>query len=302
MPGNDIDGTPCAGVAAASGHADGVRGAAPKARILPVKVFHADDLAVSRVANAIRYASRFADILSCSWSGPASPDIELALEEAGAGRGGKGCPVFCTTGNDNSKVAYPARSKFAIAVGASTDKERRADYSNHGPQVSLVAPSNGGANGIFTSDVSIANRGFNIGNENAGGADGLHTNDFGGTSSATPLAAGVAALVLSANTKLTRGELRAILEETADKSGPAGSYNSKGHSADFGFGRVNAAKAVSVALAQKSGAKVGKRRASPRKAKSAARTAPRKAARRTPRRTVIAKTVAKPARRARRRA
>jgi subtilisin family serine protease len=251
MAGNDIHGTPCAGVIAGSGAVDKVCGVAPKARILPVKVFHADDLATeSRVANAIRYASRFADILSCSWSGPESPDIELALEEAGEGRKGKGCPVFCATGNEDTKVGYPARSPSAVAVGATTDKERRASYSNHGPQVSVTAPSSGEAanKSIFTTDVSITNRGFNIGDDDLSGSDGLHTNDFGGTSSATPLAAGVAALVLAADPDLTRDEVRAILEATADKIGAKSSYGGKGHSNDFGFGRVNAVAAVKQAL------------------------------------------------------
>ena len=98
---NDIHGTPCAGVAAASGKRDKVFGIAPKAKILAVKIFHGEELAdEGRVANAIRYASRYADVLSCSWDGPESPDIESALEGAGAGRGGKGCPVFGATGNE----------------------------------------------------------------------------------------------------------------------------------------------------------------------------------------------------------
>lgn len=249
MTGNDIHGTCCAGVVAAGGTA-GVFGVAPKANILPVKIFHADDLATeSRVANAIRYASRFADILSCSWSGPASPDIEFALQEAGAGRGGKGCAVFCATGNDSANtVGFPARSASSIGVGASTDAEILAGYSNRGPQVSVVAPSSGGAKGIFTTDVSVAGRGFNIGNAAAGGADGLNTNSFGGTSSATPLTAGIAALVLAANPNLSRDELRSILERTAKKIGPAAAYDAQGHSNDFGFGRVDAAEAVAEAL------------------------------------------------------
>lgn len=249
MPGNDIHGTCCAGVAAAPG-VGRVFGVAPKAQILPVKVFHADDLATeSRVANAIRYASRFADILSCSWSGPPSPDIEFALQEAGAGRGGKGCAVFCATGNDSrTTVSFPARSSFSIGVGASTDQEDLANYSNQGPQVSIVAPSSGGAKRIFTTDVSIPNRGFNTGIAADGGVDGLNTNSFGGTSSATPLAAGVAALLLSANPNLSRDEVRTILQDTAKKIGPANSYDAKGHSDKFGFGRIDAAKAVAAAV------------------------------------------------------
>ena len=248
--GNDIHGTCCAGVAAATGARAKVYGSAPKAWLLPVKVFHADALATeSRVADAIRYATRFADILSCSWRGPESPDIEAALEEAGGGRGGKGCPVFVATGNEGANfVKYPARSSHAIAVGASTNKEKRADYSNFGPEVSVVAPSSGGTKAIFTTDVSLRNRGLNLARAAAGGADGLHTNAFGGTSSATPLAAGVAALILSANPNLPRGDVRKILQETADKIGPANAYKPNGYSDEYGYGRINAEEAVARAL------------------------------------------------------
>ena len=53
MPGNDIHGTCCAGVAAASGSVSGVLGAAPEARILPVKIFHGDDLGAEHAAQAL---------------------------------------------------------------------------------------------------------------------------------------------------------------------------------------------------------------------------------------------------------
>ncbi|MGB9364571.1 MAG: S8 family serine peptidase [Xanthobacteraceae bacterium] len=289
MAGNDIHGTCCAGVAAAGGDG-GVFGAAPEAKILPVKVFHADDLATeSRVADAIRYASRFGDILSCSWSGPESPDIQFALQEAGAGRDGKGCPVFCATGNNfATTVAFPARSSFSIGVGASTDQEKRANYSNQGPEVSIVAPSSGGAKGIFTTDVSTSNRGFNIGEAAAGGTDGLNTNSFGGTSSATPLVAGIAALMLSARPDLTRDEVRTILQDTAVKIGPRNSYDANGHSNEFGFGRVDAAKAVQAAAAArqaivlpKKKAKKKARPASKSKAKKASKKGKKKRAKRS---------------------
>jgi len=296
MAGNDIHGTCCAGVAAASGR-KGVFGIAPRASILPVKIFHADDLATeSQVANAIRYASRFADILSGSWSGPASPDIRFALEEAGAGRGGKGCPVFCATGNDfRDQVGFPAQSPFSIGVGASTDQGDLADYSNRGPQVSVVAPSSGGAQGIFTTDVSKPGRGFNIGSAAAGGTDGLNTNVFGGTSSATPLAAGVAALVLAANSSLSRDDVRNILQSTAEKIGPAASYDANGHSDRFGFGQVNAAAAVDAALAAAAAARVAPGGPKPAK-KAGKKRAPSKAKKTAPARKAAgntAKTTAK---------
>ncbi len=249
MAGNDIHGTPCAGVVSAAGN--NALGVAPKCRILPVKIFHADDLAPdARVADAIRYAALHADVLSCSWSGPASPDIELAIQDAGTiGRDEKGSIVFCAAGNSaevmGGVVDYPAAYDEAIAVGASTDTGRRAGYSQYGPELWIVAPSSGGKQDIYTTDVSYDNRGFNIGEEKAGGADGLHTNSFGGTSSATPLAAGVGALILSVKYSLDRDQVKQILADTADKIG--GSYDNSGWSNQYGYGRVNAAAAVEAA-------------------------------------------------------
>ena len=280
MRGNDIHGTCCAGVAAAAGLRTGSVGAAPSSRILPVKIFHADDLAPDEsVANAIRYAGQHADIISCSWSGGLSTDVQLALADVGQNRNGRGVAVFCAAGNGNgSPVAFPARDANAIAVGASTDQARRASYSNVGPEITFVAPSSGGRQAIFTTDVSLANRGFNIGLEDQGGSDGRHTNSFGGTSSATPLAAGIAALVLSAQPNLSRTELRDLLAQTADKIGSG--YDAKGHSDEFGFGRLNAEKAVQAAASAKS-------------ARPAKPAAPPKTAKRKKR----AQTLAKPAKR-----
>jgi subtilisin family serine protease len=253
MRGNDIHGTPCAGVIAAAGR--GAYGIAFRCRVLPVKIFHADLLAEDeRVADAIRYAALNADILSCSWSGPRSTDVELALADAGRlGRAGRGAAVFCATGNDDGRVGYPAAYPDAIAVGASTDGAVRARYSNYGPEVDLVAPSSGGAEAIFTTDVeNPPGRGFNLGVADRGGEDGLHTNEFGGTSSATPLAAGVGALVLSILSDLSRDELQSLLQETADKIGDPDDYGPDGRSNLFGYGRVSAAKAVAEATRRRS--------------------------------------------------
>ena len=92
-----------------------------------------------------------------------------------------------------------------------------------------------------------------------------HRNDFGGTSSATPLCAGVAALVLSANPALTYIEAREILRNTAVKfdlanTDPVGQWlDVNGNpsissglppvkSGWYGYGRVNAAAAVATAI------------------------------------------------------
>jgi len=249
---NDIHGTCCAGVACAAGIKGGSVGIAPNCRILPIKIFHGNELTANEaVADAIRFAAGIADIISCSWGTARSPDVALALADAGhIGRGGKGVAIFCAAGNENhSPVGFPARDRNAIAVGASTDEGELASYSNVGSQLAFVAPSDGGVHGIYTTDVSLPNRGYNLGKAESGGKNGLYTNDFGGTSSATPLAAGVGALMLSVNPDLNRTDLRDLMKSTADKIGSG--YDSKGHSDKFGHGRINAARAVEAALGAK---------------------------------------------------
>jgi subtilisin family serine protease len=208
---NDIHGTPCAGLIAAGGIGLGSTGVAPRCRILPVKIFHADDLVQDELlANAIRWAGRHADILSCSWSSGVSPDVELALEDAAASRAGRGAAVFCSAGNGfGLPVSFPARSPHAIAVGASTDRGERAAYSSCGPELAFLAPSSGGTRGLFTTDVSQPGLGLEPGS--------LHTHRFGGTSAAAALAAGVGALVLSVDPDLDRTGLKDLLAGTADE-------------------------------------------------------------------------------------
>jgi Subtilase family len=250
MSGNDIHGTPCAGLAV--GRGPRAYGIAPNCRLLPVKVFHADDLASeSQVADAIRYAAAFADVISCSWGGAKSPDIEFALQDARRfGRKGRGAVVVCAAGNEaRTRIDYPASDPNAIAVGASTDADAFADYSNRGPQVCVVAPSSGGDRGLFTTDVSTPARGFST------DAAEMYVGDFGGTSAATPLVAGLCGLMLSLKPDMTAEEVRATLAASAKKIGPASAYKTNGHSNRFGYGRIDAAKAVALVNASKAKAK-----------------------------------------------
>ena len=75
-----------------------------------------------------------------------------------------------------------------------------------------------------------------------------YNESFGGTSSACPGVAGVCALMLSANNNLTITDVKDILRLSADKIDTAkGDYDDNGHSLLYGYGRVNAAKAVELA-------------------------------------------------------
>ena len=109
--------------------------------------------------------------------------------------------------------------------------------------------------GIVTTDHEPFGEGFTSNNR--------WTDRFGGTSSACPLVAGVAALVLSANPDLTAAEVKDVLQSTADKivdptpdpvlGMTEGDYDGAGHSLWFGHGKVNAAAAVAEAARRRAG-------------------------------------------------
>jgi len=253
----DWHGTACAGVAVAAAGAGGVVGAAPGSTLMPVR--WGANLSDAQIEAWFDYVTaKGASVVSCSW-GAANSFFALstrayrAIERcAKQGRSGKGCVVVFAAGNSDHDVNNPTDGTvdgFAIhpdviAVAASTSMDARSNYSNYGKEISVCAPSSGaGGWGILTSDVTGMDprTGSPLGYDN-----GDYTYDFGGTSSACPLVAGIAALVLSVNPNLTSHEVKTLLQDTARKIGRKSDYND-GHSKHFGFGCVNAAAAVKAA-------------------------------------------------------
>jgi len=108
--------------------------------------------------------------------------------------------------------------------------------SNFGPEVDLAAP------GVhnYTTDIVGAD-GYNTG----GPLDRDYVSNFNGTSSATPIVAGIVGLVLSVNPNLREEQVRRLLKQTADKVGQVVYAN--GRNDQMGNGRVNAFRAVQSA-------------------------------------------------------
>lgn len=252
---NHTHGTPCASVAIANSNGNGIVGAAPQAKLMPVS---GTSFSTSRTEQLFNYCiQNGADVISCSW-GTTDPQFQLnaAKERAIAraareGRNGKGCVILFAVGNeDYDYINYYAAHPDVIAVGASTSMDKHAPYSNRGREVSVVAPSNGdwpiiAARAWWDPGWSWQNGNYKYWVD--GRPRGDRYKHFGGTSSSTPLAAGVCALILSANPELTAREVKEILQQTADKIGSPSEYY-YGHSRRFGYGRVNAEKAVAEAL------------------------------------------------------
>lgn len=247
-------GTSCAAVAAGALDAQGVMGAAPMSRIIPIKL---DVLSDEAIRNAFEHAAlNGADIISCSLGYPKPVPLSTFVTNyirqiARSGRNGKGLPIFFAAGNANPASNNQPRpvSDFAahpdvICITASNSLDQRSDYSFYGDNTHNCAPTNGNAGvGITTATVDLDDSGQSL--------VLTYTSGFGGTSSATPLAAGVCALLLSANANLTLDDIRRILRQSADRIGTG--YDSNGHSPYFGYGRINALRAVQMANTLKTG-------------------------------------------------
>ncbi len=286
---DDYHGTPCAGVAIAEDNGKGVTGAAPGCAFMPVRFdLAADD---DTLAEIFEFVGRRAHVISNSWGPPPvyAPLPTLLKNKfhdlaTSGGPNGKGCVILFAAANFNAPINDPNNTGFkwrdydgtnhvtrgriengqathpdVIAVAASTSLNKKAAYSNWGKEISVCSPSDNFH--PMDPDAFVPGRGIWTTDNERFGYDFTpkrrYTPHFGGTSSATPLAAGVAALVLSANPNLKASEVKEILRQTADKivdNDPdtvlglkKGTYDAQGHSEWFGYGKVNAFRAVQEA-------------------------------------------------------
>ena len=289
-------GTACAGIAIAEENGTGIAGIAPGCAFMPIRTSgFLDDESIEAIFDwAIE---KGASVISCSWGAsavyfPLSLRQRAAITRAATkGRNGKGCVILFAAGNANRPIngtVYEQGwvknivtgktrwlSGFAVhpdvmTVAASTSLNKKAAYSNWGTNISVCAPSNNAQPGMWFEQMgfiytqpaiaaSLPGRAiFTTDRLGAAGyAIGDFTDRFGGTSSATPVVAGVAALVLSANPDINVRQVKRILEETADKIVDLepdaqlglryGTYDDNGHSKWFGFGKVNAYRALIAA-------------------------------------------------------
>ncbi|KAL9969268.1 hypothetical protein ACROYT_G021464 [Oculina patagonica] len=205
--------------------------------------------------SSLSYRSDYIDIYSCCW-GPkddgkrfgkpgylATKALQIGAER---GRGGKGNIYVWATGNggltdDDCNCDGYTTSIYTISIGAISDHGLSTYYTETCASTLAVTFSGGShretvENKVVTTD--------------------LHhkcTEVFKGTSSAAPLAAGMLALVLEANPKLTWRDVQHIIVESSQVTSPldegwktngAGKrYNHK-----FGFGRLDVSRMVDKAL------------------------------------------------------
>lgn len=252
----DAHGTACAGLAGAThDNALGIKGISNGCSVQAGRIAYSaseNSHWVTRnswIVRAIDWAWQDgASVISNSWGGGApSTAIENAFERARTqGREGKGAVIVVAAGNASGPVDFPGNLPDVLTVSASneydefkTKSSRDGEYwwgSNFGPEVDIAAP------GVhnWTTDISGTD----------GYSDGNYTN-FNGTSSATPIVAGAAALVISADPTLTEVQVRERLTQSADKAGELAYVN--GRNDQMGFGRLNVLGALQASQPQQAG-------------------------------------------------
>ncbi len=261
----DFHGTSCAGVAAGRGNNNfGISGAAPEATLVGLRLIGAATTD-SQEAEAMGWKNDIIQVKTNSWGpnddalrleGPGTLTLEALQTAVTSGRGGKGTIILWAGGNggnvgDDSNYDGYANSIYTIAVAALGNTGTQAYYSEPGANLIVTAPSSGGTLGIVTTDL-VGTSGYNTGSVAGELSDNNYTNDFGGTSSATPLAAGCVALLLQANPNLGWRDVQEILIRSASKVHAADAdwadnaagihFNHK-----YGAGLINTQAAVTMA-------------------------------------------------------
>lgn len=166
-----------------------------------------------------------------------SAALDAAFQSARVnGRGGKGMMIFASSGNGSSGTAsqYPANYSAVWGVGATSNTDAKASFSNYGPICDISAP------------------GVSIRTTDRLGADGYDPGDYrsiSGTSFSCPITAAASAVIAYKNWELTDDEILSILSSTCEKVGgytysndPAWPLSTRSN--ELGYGRINLKNAV----------------------------------------------------------
>jgi subtilisin family serine protease len=208
-------GTHVAGIIAASVNGKGIAGVAPNVKIMPINAFTSYGAASYDVVRAIYYASiNGANVINLSLGGY---NYSYAMDEAVGYAFMQGSVIIAAAGNSDTHYnTYPASYDGAFGISATNSKDQITQFSNYGNYIDFAAPGED----IFST---VAGSGYEY---------------MDGTSMASPVVAGVAALILSKNPLLSPNEVKSVLAQSAIDLGNGGwDYF-------YGYGRVNAYRAL----------------------------------------------------------
>ncbi len=256
---SSFHGTHVAGtIAAASNNNSGVAGIAWNTRILPIRVLGKNGGTDYDLIQGMRYAAGLSNDSGTTPSTPADI-INLSLAAPGSSQSlqntindiiAEGIIIIAAAGNEStSTLSYPASNTGVISVSASTIDDTLASYSNFGAEIDIAAPggdntdsnSDGYQDGILSTSVE---------EESSTPTPSLRFQM--GTSMATPHVVGVAALMKSLHPGLTPQEFENAIASgaiTQDIMNDGANVRN----AQFGYGRIDALKAIEHATLLNSG-------------------------------------------------
>ncbi|EDN68942.1 serine protease [Beggiatoa sp. PS] len=258
--GSTFHGTHVSGtIAAQTNNNEGVAGVSWLTKIMPLRTLGRGGMGFDYdIEQAMRYSARLpndsgtvparrADIINVSLGGPAiSPNFQQVINEVR----NAGVIVVAASGNENTdQQMFPASLAGVISVGAVNIYGQRSSYSNYGPTLDVMAPggdSTPDVNGDGMPDGIIST----MGNDQPTAQSGLEYayRSLEGTSMASPHVAGVVSLMKAVNLNLTPQDVDNLLNsgKITDDLGR------NGRDDEFGYGLINAKKAV-LAAAELSG-------------------------------------------------
>ena len=195
----------------------GVAGVCWRCMIMPVRVSDTTGYATfANLASGVVWAADHgAKVANVSYQVSASSTVTSAAQYFMMSKGGV---VTSAAGNGGTFLTSSPNASM-LTIGGSDPNDARYSWSNFGNNLDLVAPGC-----VFTTSV------------------GSTFNSACGTSLSAPVVAGVAALMFSANPSLSASNAVSYLKQSADDLGASG------WDSTFGWGRVNATRAVALAV------------------------------------------------------
>lgn len=204
-------------IAAETNNMIGIAGAAPKVKLLNCRAFDPtgngqEDDAAAAILYAVQMKCK---VINMSWG---DNSFSLVLQDVIRYAYSQNVVLVASAGNDGNDLPhYPSGYPEVICVGASTEDDNLAGFSDYGSTIDLVAPG--------TDIVSL-------------GLNDTYLTESG-TSASAPFVSATAALILSQK-NFTNEEVKQIIKSTSDDLGDPG-WDTK-----FGAGRLNMYRALSV--------------------------------------------------------
>lgn len=213
-------GTHCSGIAAAvTNNGIGVASVSYNVRLMAIKTATNGGGGIDAGFEGVEYAiASGADVISMSWGGGAPSDVEQEVFDVAYAAN-----IVCVAAAGNDNVAdpmYPASYNHVISVGATDENDNKADFSNYGPTIDVMAPGVHIWSSVATTDSSYE--------------------FYDGTSMACPFVSGLAALMLSYLPTLDVDEIENCLKTTANNI----DTQNPDYIGQIGAGRVNAHQAM----------------------------------------------------------